>query len=163
MDPATGVGQARPPGGGEQPPVPATAEMVLHEEQLRITTRRVPAERVRLVRRIVTETRMVPVEIRREVVDVERTPLDGTAVDGTALDGTGPDGGPTGTTDGGAAPVGPVVMVLREEYPVFTLGVRAVEQITATVTRVAGETAVRAEVSSERVEVIDVPPPAPLV
>ena len=164
MDPVTGMGQALglgdiAPGNTTGPGQSAGAqvydraemvpEMVLHSEQLALSTRRVPAERVRLVRRIITETRMVPVEIRREVLDVERTRLDGDTA-GTSA--------PTAT-----APSGPVVVVLHEEVPLFTLGVRAVERVTATVTEVAGQTAVRAEVSSEQIEVVNVPPPAPQV
>lgn len=138
--------------GPEMGPVIGTgaAEMVLHEELLRVSTRMVPAERVRFVRRVVTETRMVEVRVRREVLDVERTRLDGDTAD-LGVPVTGGMEGPR------------VVLVLHEEVPVVTMTVRAVEQITATVTTVAGQTAVRAEVSSEQVEVVNVPAPAPSV
>jgi len=129
------------------------AEMVLHEEQLRVSTRMVPAERVRLVRRVVTEARMVEVQVRREVLDIERIRLDGDPTDSVDLGAPG-----TAGVEGA-----PVVLVLHEEVPVVTMAVRAVEQITVTVTTVAGQTAVRAEVSSEQAEVVNVPPPAPRV
>ena len=162
MDPVTGMGRALGLGGtpspGDDPAVVGAGpydraelvpEMVLHAEQLRLSTQRVPAERVRFVRRIITETRMVPVEVRREVLDVERTRLDGDT--------------PASLDPAATSPASPVMVVLHEEYPLFTLGVRAVERITATVAQVVGQTAVRAQVSSEQVDIIPVPAPAPQV
>ena len=148
--PSSGAADPAGVGAGPYDRAELVPEMVLHAEQLALSTRRVPAERVRFVRRIITETRMVPVEIRREVLDVERTSIGPSDL---------PDVSDTATT----VPVAPVVVVLHEEVPLFTLEVRTVERVTATVTEVAGQTAVRAEVSSEQIEVVNVPPPAPQV
>jgi uncharacterized protein (TIGR02271 family) len=53
-------------------PHPAAAEVVLHEEQLRVATRRVPTEKVLVRRRVVTEVRQIEVTVRREEVEVHR-------------------------------------------------------------------------------------------
>src|ERR671932_1455217 len=51
--------------------------MVRSEEELVLSTRAVAHERVRLVKRIVTETVSVTTELRREELHVERLPGDG--------------------------------------------------------------------------------------
>ena len=148
VDPVTAMGRALAFQGAAGEADSRGADVVLHEEQLRVSTERVPAERVRLIRRVVTETQMIPVQVRREILDIERTSLDGHAVD----------------SDGpGTSSRVPVVMLLHEEVPVVSFEIRAAEQVTVSIIDVAGETAVRAELSSEQFEVIDVPPDTPRV
>lgn len=52
------------------------AEVVLHEERLRVGTRRMPVERVVVRRRVVTEVRHVQVTVRREELEVVRVPIE---------------------------------------------------------------------------------------
>ena len=49
-------------------------ELVLHREEPEIRLRPVPVERVRLVRRLVTEQRTVTGQLRKEQVELEETP-----------------------------------------------------------------------------------------
>ena len=51
------------------------AATVLREERIDVSTRQVPAERVRLRKEVVTEQVMVPVTIRRERLVVDREPV----------------------------------------------------------------------------------------
>ena len=69
--------------------------IVRSEEALFIDRERVPRERVRLVKRIVTETVTQTVEVRREELHYERIPLTTSAEDFTAAD---VDTGPTSAT-----------------------------------------------------------------
>jgi uncharacterized protein (TIGR02271 family) len=63
----TGTGPGEPGGElGEE-----VLELVRHEEQVVISKQVVPVERVRVVRRVVTEPEVVHGEVRREVVDVQ--------------------------------------------------------------------------------------------
>jgi uncharacterized protein (TIGR02271 family) len=64
-------------------PDPDHLEVVRSEEELAVATRVVARERVRVVKRIVSETVTRTFEVRREELHVERVPLDGTElVDG---------------------------------------------------------------------------------
>jgi stress response protein YsnF len=49
-------------------------ELVLHREEPEIRLRPVPVERVRLVRRLVTEQRTVTGQLRKEQVELEEAP-----------------------------------------------------------------------------------------
>lgn len=65
------------PGVGTQPPeevrsVPEPIELVLHEEEVVLTTRVVPRERVRVWVDDLQEQRVVTAELGREQVEVER-------------------------------------------------------------------------------------------
>jgi sporulation protein YlmC with PRC-barrel domain/stress response protein YsnF len=58
---------------------PATgtaAETILSEERLTVIPRAVPAERVRLVRKVVEEEQQITVRLRREVLEIEHVPVD---------------------------------------------------------------------------------------
>ena len=114
----------------------AAAEVVLHEEQLRVATRRVPIEKVSVRRRVVTEVRQVEVTVRREELEVHRVPLDGSE----------------------QAPVGPapepLVVVLSEEVPVVQLETRPYERVTVRVDAEVGEQVVSGTVSQEHAEVV---------
>lgn len=61
-------------------PAAASHEVVLHAEEVVVTTRVVPVERARLVRRVVAHDQTVTEQIRSEQVDVDRTtPTEGDA------------------------------------------------------------------------------------
>jgi len=79
------------PDGGE-------LELVRSEEQLRISKTAVPVERVRLIKRVVTETVTKTFEIRREELRVEREPVE-RATDGTST-GAGEGHGDGARRDG---------------------------------------------------------------
>lgn len=130
------------------PDVPATTvtgpvEVVRHEQRLRVSVERAVSERVRFSRRVVTETRMVPVEVRREVLEVERVPVGpGEAADDPNRDAELP-----------------LEIVLHEEVPVVTVRVRPVERVVVGVTTATGEETVGAELATEQVEVTTDPAP----
>jgi uncharacterized protein (TIGR02271 family) len=52
------------------------AEVVVSEEQLKVDKRQRPAERVRLRKEVVTEEVTITVPVRREVVRIERVPIE---------------------------------------------------------------------------------------
>ncbi len=54
------------------PPAEETHEVVLHSEQVLFSTRVVPVERVRMVRRVVRSGQIVTDQIRSEQIDVEQ-------------------------------------------------------------------------------------------
>lgn len=124
-------------------------------------TARVPVERVRLVRRVVTETVNVPVTVRREELVVTREPVaagpGGASVDeplGTSSGGTEDVGG---ATDGAepsflppAAPGPPLVILLRREVPVVSTAVELTERVTVHVDVVRSEQVVSTAVRRER-------------
>jgi stress response protein YsnF len=130
---------------GALPPVPdgAARTVVLHEQRLAVGTAWFPAQTVRITRRIVTETRMVPVQVRTEVLDIEYLPTTTTGVVGEIAIGA------SSTRD--------VELVLHEEVPVVTVQVRPTERIRVAVRTVASEVAVTEQVSSERIDVTTVP------
>lgn len=113
-------------------------DLVLHAEDLQVTLRSVPVERVRVRRRVVTTTQTVEVTLRREELEIERLPLDG---DDTRA---------TGSSDGAALRI-----VLREEVPVVGTRVRPYEQVTVSVRPVQGEQAVTEALRHEEVELLE--------
>jgi uncharacterized protein (TIGR02271 family) len=68
------------------------AEVVVSEERLQVDKRRRPAERVRLRKEVVTEEVTITVPIRREVVRIERVPIEPGEVLGDGLPPTISDG-----------------------------------------------------------------------
>lgn len=118
-----------------------SAPLVLSAQELvQLPSDWVAVERLRVRRRIVTETVAVPVVVRREELLIDRLPR--------------ADGMPTA-----AEASTPLVVVLREEVPVVSLEVRPYEQVTISVVEVAGAQAITASLDSEHVEVVveDVP------
>jgi len=114
---------------------PGTAEVVLSAEQLSVEVRRVPAERVRISKRIVEELRTVQVPLRREELVITREPL--------ASSGPLPR----------QAPAEELVMVLHEEVPVVSVSTQAYERVTVSVETVRGEEVVRTELRTEHASV----------
>ena len=115
---------------------PVDPEVVLSAETLAVSTVRVPRERVRISKRVVTSTRTLEVEVRSEQLVITREPV----------------------TEGDAVPPGAgsedeLVLVLHEEVPQVSLRIEPVEVVRIGVTTVAGEDVVRAQL---RTEVLDV-------
>ena len=122
------------------------------EEQLRVATARRPYQRVVVRRHVVTETvvQQVEVQVRREVLEVERTPVDDPAGTVAVLPGDAPLRDPL-------SPDAEVLeIVLHEERPVVGVEVVPVERVRVIVDRVRGEEVVSADVRSERID-IDAP------
>ena len=119
------------------------------EEQLRVATVRRPYQRVVVRRHVVTETvvQQVEVQVRREVLEVERTPIDDPAGTVDVLPGDVPLRDPL-------SPDAEVLeMVLHEERPVVGVQVVPVERVRIITDRVRGEQTVSADVRSERIDV----------
>jgi uncharacterized protein (TIGR02271 family) len=109
-------------------------EVTRVEERLDVGTQVVPVERVLVRKRVVTETRQIEVQLRREELVVERTPVEpGRAGAGVARE--------------------PVVLTLVEEEPVVTVRARPYERVTVVVDRVTEQRPVTAELRREQVEV----------
>jgi stress response protein YsnF len=53
--------------------------VTLHEEELVVTKRVVPKERVRLTKDVTIEDQTVEAEIRKEAIEIERSPVDPTS------------------------------------------------------------------------------------
>ncbi len=100
---------------------------------------RVPSERVRIRKSVVSEVRTVQVPVRVERLVVEREPFD-------ADD-------PEGYAPAGAAPEEPLEIVLHEEVPVVSLRVEPTEVVRVSVRQVGGEEAVQAVLRTEQVAV----------
>src|SRR5688500_16569895 len=114
--------------------------MTRSEEQLRVTTERYAAKRVRVVKYVVTEEVQVTVPIRREEIRIEELPLDD---DPTAAGALGA---------GGAGGL-PETIVLHTERPVVTTEVVPVERVRLRTEWVEEQVQVRDEVRRERVDV----------
>lgn len=121
-------------------PHPAAAAVVLHEEQLRVGTRRVPTEKVLVRRRVVTEVRQIEVTVRREELEVHRVPLDGH--EQAAVGG----------------PPEPLVILLSEEVPVVQLQTRPYERVTVHVDTVVEQVEVTADLAREQADVRSLDP-----
>ena len=116
-------------------PHPTAAEVVLHQEQLRVGTRRVPSGKVLVRRRVVTEILQIEVAVRREELEVHRLPLDGHE---QAHVGGPPE---------------PLVILLSEEVPVVQLRTRPYERVTVRVDTVTEPQVLTETVSREQVDV----------
>ena len=117
-------------------PRPAAAEVVLHQEQLRAGTLRVPSEKVLVRRRIVSEVRQIEVTVRREELEVHRLPLDGHE----ELSAGGPPE--------------PLVILLSEEVPVVQLHTRPYERVTVRVGTITEQQVITERVSREHADAL---------
>ena len=122
------------------PPPDATppVEVLRSEERLRVGTHRVPVERVRLSRRVVTETRLVEVQLRREELHVERL----------AVTGDEQVSGPIRPE-----PSDDLVLVLSREVPVVTVRSEPYERVRVRVVTAASEQPVTASLLREQVDI----------
>ena len=116
-------------------PRPTAAEVVLHQEQLRVGTRRVATEKVVVRRRVVSEVRQIEVTLRREELEVHRLPVDGREE----------------LSVGG--PPEPLVILLSEEVPVVQLQTRPYERVTVRVDAVTESQVVTETVSREQADI----------
>jgi uncharacterized protein (TIGR02271 family) len=98
-------------------------------------------ERVRLVRRIVTEVRQIEVRVRREELVVQRDAID-----------DAPDDNPE---DVEPAVGGDIDLVLSEEVPMITMGTRPYERVRVHVEHVTEQRPVTEQVRHEEVVVDD--------
>jgi len=117
------------------PEGPDAPSVLRSEQHLRIDRQRVAAERVRVRRRVVSETRQLSVTVRREELVIDREPLYDSPVDTI---GPPPD---------------PLVFVLFEEVPVIDLRTRPYEEVTLTVELVTNEEPITTELDSEHIQV----------
>lgn len=123
---------------------PGTAiQVVLAAEHGQVRTRRVPVERIRVAKRIVTETRLLPVEVRREELVVERLPV--------------PDSGDA-TPPAPAADTG-LVLVLHEQVPEVTVRTVPTELVRVVRDTVTDTVQVTARLHREQAEVVTDPTP----
>ena len=123
-------------------------EVVRSEEQLRVESARRPYQRVVVRRRVVTETvvQQVEVQVRREVLEVERTPVDDPAGSLEVLAGEELLRDPL-------SPDAVLEVVLHEERPVVGVQVVPVERVRIITERVRGEQVISADLRSERIDV----------
>lgn len=136
--PAARTGSATGAAGQSASPS-ADGAMTRSEEQLRVTTERYAAKRVRVVKYVVTEEVQVTVPIRREEIRIEEVPLD---PDGPAV--------VAGTVAAGGLPE---VIVLHTERPVVTTEVVPVERVRLRTELVQEQVQVRDQVRRERIDV----------
>lgn len=115
------------------------------EERLAVGARRVERARVHVRRRVVTERLTVEVDVRREELVVEETPVP------RDLHGVGP--GASGTLSPSPYRSEPLVVVLREEVPDVRVQVRPYEQVRIDVVEVTGSQQVAEELRKEVIEV----------
>ena len=144
------VSTAQAAAGGQTVPVAAVpgpqvaaadGAMTRSEEQLRVTTERYAAKRVRVVKYVVTEEVQVTVPIRREEIRIEEIPL--------ADDAPGAAGALGAVGTGGL----PETIVLHTERPVVTTEVVPVERVRLRTEWVEERVQVRDQVRRERVDV----------
>ncbi len=114
---------------------PGAPSVLRSEQHLRIGYQRVATERVRVRRRVVSETRQLSVRVRREELVIDREPLPDSPVDTI---------GP---------PPQPLVFVLREEVPVIDVRIRPYEEVTVTVELVTNEEAITTELDREHIQI----------
>jgi uncharacterized protein (TIGR02271 family) len=110
-------------------------EVIRSEEQLSVATVRVPYRRLRIGKRVVTETRTVSVEVRREELVYYEVGL----TDQITPTGTSPMGGASAE------------MILHEEQIVVNRIVVPVERVRVAVDRVDAAVEVTAPVSHEEI------------
>jgi uncharacterized protein (TIGR02271 family) len=120
--------------------------MTLRQEQLRVGAEWVAAGRVRVRRRVVSETRTVQVTLRREelVLDTDAAVAVHGATVGIMFDGPAV-AAPTG-------PVEPLVIVLREERPEIVTRLYPYERVTVHVDLAATEQQIDSPVRTEAVD-----------
>lgn len=122
-----------------------TIEVVRSEEELRTSVRHVARERVVVRTRVVTEDVTLSFQVRKQVVEIEREPLDAAiaAAEGLPLE-RGPES---------------LEVVVYEERPVVTMELVPVERIRVTREIVRDEEPLRASLGREKIEIRSMPVP----
>ncbi|WP_052595336.1 YsnF/AvaK domain-containing protein [Luteipulveratus mongoliensis] len=138
-----------------------------HEERLDVQTAKVASSRVRIGKRVVTETVQVPVQVRREILVYEELPAeDGAPVESSApAEGAVDAGEPTSrrarrSALGADESAGPTEVVLHEERPVVSLQTVQVERVRLTTTTTDAQHTVTEPVRREQVELVHQTPTA---
>lgn len=126
-------------------PVEPIADIVLSAEVPHTAVHRVPAERVRISRRVITETRTITFEVRHEEVHVERIPMP------VSTDRV--DEGRSEPAGSGASPV--LTWVLHEEVPEVVNRVVAVERVQVFIDDVDDTETVRTDLRHEEISLTD--------
>lgn len=117
--------------------------MTLSAEQLRTGVTQVPVGRVRVSTRVVTETRTLTVQVRREELVIEHLPLDS-------------EHPPVGEPSARPLESGPALeLELREETIEIVTRVVPVERVRIYLDRVADTEQVTAELAREQVEITE--------
>ena len=143
FDDVTAQGPSEPgpsePGPSEPDP-PRAAHIVLAAERLQTATEWAESGRIRLRRRIVSETRMIEVLVQREELLIETRDASpgvvGESYRGTSLDGD-VVAAPLAASDGA-----PLIVSLREQVPEIVMRARVYERVHVDVV-VVDEVAVR--------------------
>ena len=121
---------------------PDVIDMVLKAERATVGTQRVGTERIRISKHIITETKTVSIEVRREELRVERLPAQGSDDSSGVVADRPHDGAPV------------VVLVLWEEIPQFRLQVVPVERIQVFVDTITETETADVTLRREKVDVI---------
>jgi uncharacterized protein (TIGR02271 family) len=125
--------------------VPSTeAAVIRSEEHLAIQTIWSPSRRIRIAKRVITESKTITVDVRHEELVIEEIPLgvDQPGVDQPGADQPGDEGRPAG-----------LVLTLSKEHVVVDRQVTPVERVWVTVSLNAGAVEVSANLDQERIAV----------
>lgn len=118
---------------------PGAVEMIRSEERLRTSTVRRPATRVRLRKRIVTETRTITVQVSREEFVQEQESI------------TGPGGDQSGQLLGESDALD-IEFVLHEQRPVVSMETVAVERVRVRTRTITEDQTITDTVRKEQIE-----------
>jgi uncharacterized protein (TIGR02271 family) len=125
--------------------VPSTeAAVIRSEEHLAIQTIWSPSRRIRIAKRVITESKTITVDVRHEELVIEEIPLgvDQPGADQPGADQPGDEGRPAG-----------LVLTLSKEHVVVDRQVTPVERVWVTVSLNAGAGEVSANLDQERIAV----------
>jgi uncharacterized protein (TIGR02271 family) len=125
--------------------VPSTeAAVIRSEEHLAIQTIWSPSRRIRIAKRVITESKTITVDVRHEELVIEEIPLgvDQPGADQPGADQPGDEGRPAG-----------LVLTLSKEHVVVDRQVTPVERVRVTVSLNAGAVEVSANLDQERIAV----------
>jgi uncharacterized protein (TIGR02271 family) len=125
--------------------VPSTeAAVIRSEEHLEIQTIWSPSRRIRIAKRVITESKTITVDVRHEELVIEEIPLgvDQPGADQPGADQPGDEGRPAG-----------LVLTLSKEHVVVDRQVTPVERVWVTVSLNAGAVEVSANLDQERIAV----------
>jgi stress response protein YsnF len=125
--------------------VPSTeAAVIRSEEHLEIQTIWSPSRRIRIAKRVITESKTITVDVRHEELVIEEIPLgvDQPGADQPGADQPGDEGRPAG-----------LVLTLSKEHVVVDRQVTPVERVRVTVSLNAGAVEVSANLDQERIAV----------
>jgi stress response protein YsnF len=130
--------------------VPSTeAAVIRSEEHLEIQTIWSPSRRIRIAKRVITESKTITVDVRHEELVIEEIPL---GVDQPGVDQPGADQPGADQPGDEGRPAG-LVLTLSKEHVVVDRQVTPVERVRVTVSLNAGAVEVSANLDQERIAV----------